>query len=677
MNRTRVGLTLGLLVALGCNTASSRQEERSDERPSDTEGVGQQPDVRASLPSASREAVAEIERETHATWHVDVAGRNTRMSGRAAWLASSRDRKATVVDFLSRHHAALGMVDPRRELGPAIEQQDALSMSHLRFKQLASGVTVRGGEVLVHVAASGRTVIDSGYLAGAASVDVRPLIDLEAARDRAIEDVRSKLASPSDASFGQLGELVVAEKKQVAGDFVLAYEVSVRVDGDEPNLWVYRVDAKTGDVVSRHSNLHTVEGTGKGVLGDAKKIQVTQNGTTFTLLDASRTPKGISTHDYQNRTTADAFPGPRVSSNSATVWDEATTAANAKGSAVDAHFYAGAVYDFYKTDLGRLGIDAKDGAIVSSVHVARNYANAFWDPELLQMAYGDGDGSRFIGMSAGLDVVAHELTHGVTNLTSDLIYLNQPGALNESVSDIFGAFCEHKAQPNEVNNWLVGEAVRTDKKALRDMVHPSKGLTRQPAHMKEFLNLSEDEDSGGVHINSGIPNNAAFLMTMGGENDVSKVKVDKGIGWEKSAKLWYRINTTYLRQQSDFAAAAAASLTAAKDLQFTADETAIVECAWIATGILPGACKELTPAADPVEQGPGDEDGTPAAEGDDDDASGSSKSKSKTPAQAPKFADTNNGGCSVHAVHGATGGELFGGLGLAVGLAAMIRRRRR
>ena len=132
------------------------------------------------------------------------------------------------------------------------------------------------------------------------------------------------------------------------------------------------------------------------------------------------------------------------------------------GAAVDAHYYAGIVYDYYKTHHARLGIDGNNGAIVASVHFQSRYDNAFWDGT--QMVYGDGDGTTFKPLSEALDVTAHELTHAVTSNTANLTYSGESGGLNEAMSDIMGKGVEwyaSKKNPNEKFSWVVGHDIWT------------------------------------------------------------------------------------------------------------------------------------------------------------------------------------------------------------------------
>src|SRR5262249_14484518 len=155
--------------------------------------------------------------------------------------------------------------------------------------------------------------------------------------------------------------------------------------------------------------------------------------------------------------------------------------------------------------------------LIASVHYDQDFDNAFWDGE--QMVFGDGDNIIFVGFTKAIDVIGHELTHGVTQFTADLEYKFQSGALNESMSDVFGSLVKqyHNNQDAASADWLIGSGILApgiNGKALRSMSDPGSayddpklgGKDPQPAHMDDFVKLPQSEDQGGVHINSGIPN---------------------------------------------------------------------------------------------------------------------------------------------------------------------------
>jgi Zn-dependent metalloprotease len=250
----------------------------------------------------------------------------------------------------------------------------------------------------------------------------------------------------------------------------------------------------------------------------------------------------------------------------------------------EAYEGAGATYEFYAAVMCRNSIDGKGMRIDSSVHYGRSYDNAFWNGQ--QMVYGDGDGKIFNRFTLCLDVIGHELTHGVTDKEANLEYYGEPGALNESFSDVLGSLVKQwkLGQTAEEADWLIGAGLFTKKVkgvALRSMKAPGTayddpvlGKDPQPAHMKDLY--EGYDDNGGVHVNSGIPNRAFYLAAgaIGGH------------AWDKAGKIWYTALTERLTATSDFARAASVTAGVAAEL-FGKAEQAAVHDAWKAVGVSP------------------------------------------------------------------------------------------
>ncbi|KEI97673.1 M4 family metallopeptidase [Clostridium botulinum] len=205
---------------------------------------------------------------------------------------------------------------------------------------------------------------------------------------------------------------------------------------------------------------------------------------------------------------------------------------------VDAYVNTNKTYDYYKNKLNRNSIDNKGMNINGFVHVGRNYGNAFWYGPYDGMFFGDGDGVYFSSLAKSLDVVGHELSHGVTNKESNLKYENESGALNESFSDIMGVAVEGK-------NFVLGEDCWVAGGVMRDMENPSKG--GQPAHMKDYKYKTMDDDNGGVHTNSGIINHAAYLVADGIEKTGAKNSKDI------MGKIFYTANCYKWDETTNFA----------------------------------------------------------------------------------------------------------------------------
>jgi Zn-dependent metalloprotease len=246
---------------------------------------------------------------------------------------------------------------------------------------------------------------------------------------------------------------------------------------------------------------------------------------------------------------------------------------------------AGTSWNFYKQIFGRESVDDHGRTLVSSVHYSQGYDNAFWNGQ--QMVYGDGDGQIFQNFTGSLDVIAHELTHGVTQFTAQLPYHDQSGALNESMSDVFGSMVKQWANGQTVDqaDWLIGANIFTSSfngHALRDMANPGTayddpmlGKDQQPGHMKDYVQTQDD--NGGVHINSGIPNKAFVIAA----------KAIGGRSWEVIGKIWYVTLTERLTSSADFEKCARETISVARDL-YPSDPSisARIAQAWIDVGVL-------------------------------------------------------------------------------------------
>lgn len=252
--------------------------------------------------------------------------------------------------------------------------------------------------------------------------------------------------------------------------------------------------------------------------------------------------------------------------------------------AVDEAYDAlGASYDFFWKVLGRDSIDNQGFALIGSVHYGQGYENAFWNGA--QMVFGDGDGEIFQRFTRSLDVIGHELAHGVTESEAGLIYANQSGALNESLSDVFGVLTKQYTlgETAEQADWLIGADLlmpQIQGKGLRSMSHPGTayddpmlGKDPQPDHMRKFVITSED--NGGVHINSGIPNRAFYLAA----------RAFGGFAWEKAGRIWYdTLCDDRLKQDATFDAFAKLTIDHAGQ-RFGAEAADTVQQAWAQVGI--------------------------------------------------------------------------------------------
>lgn len=251
----------------------------------------------------------------------------------------------------------------------------------------------------------------------------------------------------------------------------------------------------------------------------------------------------------------------------------------------------GVTRKFYKDEFDRDSVDGGGMRLDAYVHYGENLENAYWDGQ--RMLFGDGDGVNFTDFTKSLDVIGHELTHGVTQFTADLDYHNQPGALNESISDVFGSLIKQwsNQQTAEAADWLIGAEIFTPAfggDALRSMKSPGSAFDGdpQPGHMRDFVNLPDTYlgDWGGVHYNSGIPNKAFYLVA---------VEIG-GYAWETPGHIWFESLKASTQNTSFEEFAETTSAKAAQLYGTGSNEHATVQHAWQEVGI---RVRELLPTA--------------------------------------------------------------------------------
>ncbi|MFJ3664990.1 M4 family metallopeptidase [Streptomyces sp. NPDC090106] len=278
-------------------------------------------------------------------------------------------------------------------------------------------------------------------------------------------------------------------------------------------------------------------------------------------------------HDARHRTD---LPGKKVRTEGSAPGKDATVNRAYAG--------LGATFELYLNAFARDSIDASGLPLDATVHYDHGYNNAFWNGE--QMVFGDGDGEIFLDFTIPIDVIGHELTHGVTQYTANLAYFDQSGALNESVSDVFGSLIKQYTlgQTAADADWLIGAgllAPRVTGTALRSMKAPGTaydddvlGKDPQPAIMADFVRTGRD--NGGVHINSGIPNHAFYLLAteLGGH------------AWERAGQIWYDVLTGgELTKTAEFTDFARLTVAAARARYGEAAELGAVQKAWEQVGV--------------------------------------------------------------------------------------------
>ena len=453
------------------------------------------------------------------------------------------------------------------------------SRNHERMNQYHNGIRVFGGQ-MVWQKESGLVLSVTGNLYDDIDVNMTPTLTTSQAEDRALE-----LEGPDAFVVGDTELLVLP----LADGYVLAYYVLTR----SPNaLQVSFIDAHSDERVLTWNDLRTQYdgiGLGIGTWGDRKKMTTEQAAGTYRAVDTIR-PFGIETYDMDYNLLAWLRIGPDgndlyLASDLDNEWDD--------GAVVDAHTYTGYTYDYYFKRHSRRGLD--DQGLV-----ARNYVrlfprghlynnNAGYFAAFNEIFYGDGDGEIFAPFSSALDVVAHEVTHGVTYHSSGLIYRNESGALDEAICDIMATAVEFFFQPvgdgRLMADWLGGEDV---------FIKPNRaiGIFSNPYRNHERDHYSNrytgSRDNGGVHINSTIASHAFYLMVMGGTNRTSGISVT-GVGFEnidRMERIFYRGFMYYLVPSSNFSDAREATIRAARELYGASGvEEQTVRAGWNAVGV--------------------------------------------------------------------------------------------
>jgi bacillolysin len=428
----------------------------------------------------------------------------------AAKGATARDR---ALSFVSAYGEAFGLRDGR-DVAVARSERDALGIDHVRMTQVRGGIPVTGGELIVHLregrvlAANGKTLEDLD------SVGLDPAITSLEAVNLARRFVARKFGVPRASISAPRLELF--NQGMLNGRSFptrLAWFVEARAEALREYIWI--------DAESRMVLLH------------------------FSQLTHAR---NRAIYDADSTQTTPAAPGALIRSEG-----QVATGAATLSDALNAYNYSGNAYDYFFTQHGRDSFDGVGGQIRSTIRECPDdepcpYSNAYWDG--FRMVYGEG-------FTDDDDVVAHELTHAVTERTANLFYYMQSGALNESFSDIFGETIDQWNGDPEPggSRWLIGEELPDG--AFRSMTVPT--LYGDPGKMSdpEFRCDTDPiyQDAGGVHSNSGIPNHAFALMVDGGSYNgqtISPLDPNQFTSLLKAAKIQYRALTLYLTSTSDF-----------------------------------------------------------------------------------------------------------------------------
>jgi Zn-dependent metalloprotease len=425
-------------------------------------------------------------------------------------LAADATAEDAARQFLSAYGELFGLKDAGESLRLIKSKTDEQEREFVRFQQVQGGIPILGGELIVELDAQKNVAAVIGEALPEAGVNLRPRVSAEAARTSALQAIAKQY------------ELLIEE-----------------LEADEPTLWIYDPALLDAASVSKAALVWRTEVRGKQRL-DIRELtlvdaQIGALALHFNQVDAARYR---IVYDNANDYTR-GLPGTAV-------MRQEGGAATGILDVDNAYDYMGFTYDYYSSRYSRDGIDNKGMKMVATVRYCPNstscpYANAFWNSS--QMVFG-------AGYASADDVMAHELTHGVTEHESGLFYYMQSGAINESFSDIWGELVD-LAYTNGLDNdssgvrWQMGEDIPGG--AIRSMSNPP--AFSDPDRMGSVYYYCGGGDNGGVHINSGVGNKAAFLLSDGGTFNGYTVS---GIGLEKTGHIWYYAATNLLTSAADY-----------------------------------------------------------------------------------------------------------------------------
>ena len=481
---------------------------------------------------------------------------------------------------------ALLFAESGAELKLLRSESDGIGYEHRRYSVYFQNILVAGKNVVAHFR-DGKLISFNGELADVELPINSFVISESAALNAALlkvgatkykwqnkeeEAQMALIFNEPSFSYYPKAEKVIIEKE---GQCIKAYKFNIYAE--EP---LYRADvfvnASSGKIVEELNLICTANtpGTAPTKYSGTQTITCDLTNSLYTLRESPRGPGlGVETYNCKNTTS--------YAQNNFTSTTASWSLSAFDQGALDAHWGAETTYDYFLNIHNRNSINNAGFKLVSFVHYSTNYANAFWDGN--RMTYGDGSGAYKIFTS--LDVCGHEISHGLTSNSSNLIYQNESGALNESYSDIFGACIEAYGRPTNWN-WKVGEDITTNNGGLRNMSNPN--LFGDPDTYGGTSWYGGTQDNGGVHTNSGVSNFWFYLLTQGGTgtNDIGNTYSVTGIGILNAGRIAFRANTVYYTSSTNYATARNLSIQAAKDLFGDCSPEMIATInAWHAVGI--------------------------------------------------------------------------------------------
>jgi Zn-dependent metalloprotease len=443
--------------------------------------------------------------------------------------------------FFTNNKALLRIGAPDQELLLAKAETMTDGTQVLRFQQTFGGLEVWPAQVVTNVAKDGRlTAMTGAYVPTPEGL----VLNATVASSEAVRVAWAHIGLLPPTARPEPVLKIYAENGAAK---VLAYEVKVGGGMRDSQVFVSAISGKVLKAISKVCNM-AVTGSGVGVVSSTPlPLNLWKAGASFLAKDTTKPMYNAGTGDgviqiYNNNNTGPSGTFVPAASSSQFFFTDPDAAS--------ALYCLGKTYDFFMSEFSRNSYDNAGASMIAVVRFAETpgspYANAFWSGAVGIMGFGNGD-----KLAGALDVIGHEMTHAVVEKTSDLVYEGQPGALNESFSDVFGEGTEWKVAGS--SDWKIGTNLTT-MGVLRDMVAPENH--QQPSRMSAFVRTTQDH--GGVHINSGIPNHAFYLLVEGLPGG--------GIGRPKAHQIFYRTLTSKLNKGSDFQDMRAGAVLSANEL---------------------------------------------------------------------------------------------------------------
>ncbi|MEM6347748.1 MAG: M4 family metallopeptidase [Bacteroidota bacterium] len=457
-------------------------------------------------------------------------------------------------------------------------ESDLIGMTHIRLQQKRGPFPIEGAIWTLHLDAQGYLVSMGGLLFAPAENAQLPLLNQDQAFQQALASNPAERYQWENKLEGlPAGQLIWSPP---AGNFHssqlrLAYKFDIYTSVPLARNYTY-IDAINGDLLWQEQRLQHVDTDSIGIAATSysgtRKITTRYNGDRFSLIDLSR-GQGIYTLDAARRYYWWLDVAPFTDDDN--TWDNINS--NRDQFATDAHWGTAQTYEYIQQILGRYSLDDQGYPLVSHVHVGLNFRNAFWDGQA--MYYGDGDSlGGQVNPLVSIDIVAHEVAHGLTQFTAGLIYASESGALNESYSDIMGKIVQHWSKP-ETFDWIIGAEANFP---IRSMLQPN-DFGHPNTYFGNFWDSFER-----VHTNSSVQNHWFYLLSEGGSgnNDFGSAYSVEGLGFEKPAQIAFRSLFYYLHPSTTYEEARLYSLQAATDLYGACSaESEQVINAWHAVGV--------------------------------------------------------------------------------------------